>query len=84
MAMRQPGSKTSIIGLTQGADPSSGQPWALFFRDHQTGDVTEIAPFAHEPYLGGPGLAVAPDGQTILYAAWTRGQSDLMLVEGFQ
>jgi len=49
-------------------------------------DIAEASlhPLVPVPGLGGPGIAAAPDGKTVLYARTDDALTDLMLVEGFR
>jgi Tol biopolymer transport system component/DNA-binding winged helix-turn-helix (wHTH) protein len=49
-----------------------------------SGRVTEIARLPKGPERNIPGLAVAPDGRSLLYAQMDRSGSDLMMVEDFR
>jgi Tol biopolymer transport system component len=54
---------------------------ALQFLEFATGKVTRVAPISKP---AAPGLAVSPDGRTILYAQYDQRASELMLVENFR
>jgi Tol biopolymer transport system component/predicted Ser/Thr protein kinase len=54
---------------------------ALQFLEFATGKVTRVAPISKPP---APGLAVSPDGRTILYAQYDQRGSELTLVENFR
>jgi Tol biopolymer transport system component len=54
---------------------------ALQFLEFATGKVTRVAPISKPP---APGLAVSPDGRTILYTQTDQEGSELMLVENFR
>jgi Tol biopolymer transport system component len=54
---------------------------ALQFLEFATGRVTRVAPISKPPV---PGLAVSPDGRTILYAQDDHRGSELILVENFR
>jgi Tol biopolymer transport system component len=54
---------------------------ALQFLEFATGKVTRVAPISKPP---APGLAVSPDGRTILYVQYDQRGSELMLMENFR
>jgi serine/threonine protein kinase/sugar lactone lactonase YvrE len=54
---------------------------ALQFLEFATGKVTRVAPISKPP---APGLAVSPDGRTILYVQYDQQGSELTLVENFR
>jgi Tol biopolymer transport system component/predicted Ser/Thr protein kinase len=54
---------------------------ALQFLEFATGKVTRVAPISKPP---APGLAVSPDGRTILYVQYDQRGSELTLVENFR
>jgi Tol biopolymer transport system component len=57
---------------------------ALEFFDFATRRSKHVADLGREPQLGEPGLAVSPDGHSILYAQRDHGNSDIVLVENFR
>jgi Tol biopolymer transport system component len=63
--------------------PSAGAPWSIHKRDLTTGrdEVVGALDKAHTGFLG---LAVSPDGKTILYAPFLARGSDLMMLENFR
>ena len=54
---------------------------ALQFLEFATGKITKVAPVSKEP---APGLAVSPDGRSILYVQYDHRGSELMLMENFR
>jgi len=54
---------------------------ALQVLEFATGKVTRVAPTS-KPLV--PGLAVSPDGRTILYAQYDQWGTELMVVENFR
>jgi hypothetical protein len=63
--------------------PSAGAPWSIHKRDLTSGrdEVVGALDKAHTGFLG---LAVSPDGKTILYAPFLARGSDLMMLENFR
>jgi len=61
---------------------TNGGP-AIEFFSLATRRVTEVAHPAKGPERNIPGLAISPDGHSILYAQMDRSGSDLMMVENF-
>ncbi|MBM3747597.1 MAG: hypothetical protein FJW34_17565 [Acidobacteria bacterium] len=53
----------------------------LQFREFASGKVTRVAPISKRLV---PGLAVSPDGRTILYAQYDQRGSELLLMENFR
>ncbi|MGH9938993.1 MAG: hypothetical protein ACREAM_22365, partial [Blastocatellia bacterium] len=56
----------------------------LRFYSFTTGRVTDVASLQKKPVYGPPGLAVSPDGRSILYVQRDSSSSDIMLVENFR
>jgi Tol biopolymer transport system component/DNA-binding winged helix-turn-helix (wHTH) protein len=65
-----------------GAD-ASARP-ALNFFNFSTGQVASVMTFEKGLPMGGPGLAVSPDGRWLLFAQVDRRGSDIMLLENFR
>jgi len=57
---------------------------ALKFFSFASGRVSEIARLTKGPERNIPGMAVSPDGRSILYVQADRSGSDLMMVEDFR
>jgi hypothetical protein len=56
----------------------------LEFFSFATGQVKQIAAMEKEATKWNPGLAVSPDGRSILYAEEDQNESDIILVENFR
>jgi Tol biopolymer transport system component/DNA-binding winged helix-turn-helix (wHTH) protein len=56
----------------------------LRFYNFVTGRFTDVAKLEKQPVYGPPGLAVSPDGRSILYVQRDLSSSDIMLVENFR
>jgi Tol biopolymer transport system component len=56
----------------------------LRFYSFATGRVADVAVLQKKPVYGPPGLAVSPDGRSILYVQRDSSSSDIMLVENFR
>ncbi len=65
------------------ATTTTAGPLIEFF-NITTGHVSEVAHLAKGPEKYIPGLAVSPDGRTILYAQMTQSGSDIVMVENFR
>jgi Tol biopolymer transport system component len=52
--------------------------------DLATGKIHLVAPMLKEPGINIPGLAVSPDGRTLLYTQRDQSGSDIMMVDGFR
>ena len=70
-------------GIYFATNNSANGPALLFF-NFTTRRVHEVARLAKGPERNLPGLAVSPDGRTILYARVGQSGSDLMMVENFR
>jgi Tol biopolymer transport system component/DNA-binding winged helix-turn-helix (wHTH) protein len=57
--------------------------WLKFY-SFATGRVAEVTSLPKQPVYGPPGLAVSPDGLSILYVQRDSSSSDIMLVENFR
>ena len=55
----------------------------LKFYGFATGRVAELTSLQKQPFWGPPGLAVSPDGRSILYVQRDSSSSDIVLVENF-
>lgn len=56
----------------------------LKFLDLATGRVANVATLQKNPVYGPPGLAVSPDGRSVLYVQRDSSASDIMVVENFK
>ena len=56
----------------------------LDFFSFTTGRVRQIAEMEKEAVQWWSGLAISPDGRSILYAQWDRNESTIMLVDNFR
>jgi len=65
------------------ATTTTAGPLIEFF-NFTTGQVSEVAHPAKGPEKYIPGLAVSPDGRTLLYAQMTHSGSDIVMVENFR
>jgi len=61
--------------------PDSEHRYSVRFLDFAGGRSRPVLTLPAAPY---PGLAVSPDGRTLLYTRLDRSGSDLMLVENFR
>ncbi|MDQ3652164.1 MAG: protein kinase [Acidobacteriota bacterium] len=57
---------------------------ALEYFDFQTGRTTQLATLDKELDVRVPGLAISPDGQSILYVQIDQHESDILLAENFR
>lgn len=69
-------------GIYFAATTAAGPVIELF--SFASGRITEVARPPRGPERNTPGLAVSPDGRTILYVQADRSGSDLMMVEDFR
>ena len=60
------------------------RPHALEFFDFATRRISHVASLEQEAQPNEPGLAVSPDGRSILYVRQDQKNSDLVLVENFR
>jgi len=58
--------------------------WPLRFFSFSTGKVSTVIELEKRPVYGPMGLAVSPDGRSVLYVQRDSSSSDIMLVENFQ
>lgn len=65
------------------ATPTPTAPLIVFF-NFSTKRISEVARPAKGPEKNLPGLAVSPDGRSLLYVQMDRSGSDLMMVENFR
>ncbi len=63
---------------------TSSTPPALEFLAFASGRPTRVADLQRPPTQAEPGLALSPDGRTILYTQTDQADSDIVLVENFQ
>jgi hypothetical protein len=54
------------------------------FYDFATSKITTMGEMEKNPYDGAPGLAVSPDGHSLLYVQLDEGRNSLMLAENFR
>jgi hypothetical protein len=59
-------------------------PPTLEFFDFASRRATRLANLEREPTRFEPGLAISPDGRTILYTQTDQADSDIVLVENFR
>jgi Tol biopolymer transport system component len=63
---------------------TSARPYALQFFDFATRRIRHLASLEHEVQIWDTGLAVSPDGRTILLVQQDHLNSDIVLVENFR
>ena len=63
---------------------TTAKPNALEFFDFATRRIRHVASLEQPPQPEEPGLAVSPDGRSILYVRQDQKNSDLVLVENFR
>jgi Tol biopolymer transport system component len=56
-------------------------PWTVSFLDFATRRMTPVFAIPGKPAFGSPGLAVSPDGRSMLYSQVEREGSDVMLLD---
>ncbi len=71
----------TVKGVYFIAAPDARGVALLNFFEFDTGETRPIAALDKPLYIG---LAVSPDGKTILYTQWDQSGRDLMLVENFR
>jgi hypothetical protein len=59
-------------------------PYPLKVFDFATGRVTQLAVMDKEPLWWVPGLSIAPDGRSFLYAQLDASGSDIMMLDHFR
>ena len=70
-------------GLYYTGDTGNHKP-GLKLYDFATKKISVVTALDKEPYYGAPGLAVSPDGRSVLYVQLDEGRDSLMLAENFR
>ncbi|HTR25184.1 MAG TPA: winged helix-turn-helix domain-containing protein [Terriglobales bacterium] len=70
-------------GLYFAGDNGNHKP-GLKFYDFATKKTSVVTALDKDPYYGAPGLAVSPDGRSVLYVQLDEGRDNLMLAENFR
>jgi Tol biopolymer transport system component len=60
------------------------QQYAVFFYEFASRKRVRVAPLAKSPTSGNPGLALSPDGRSLLFTQLDASGADLMLLENFR
>jgi hypothetical protein len=63
---------------------TTARPYALQFFDFATRRISHVASLEHELQIWESGLAVSPDGRSILLVQQDHLNSDIVLVENFR
>jgi Tol biopolymer transport system component len=60
------------------------QQYAIFSYEFETRKTVRVAPLAKPPSIGNPGLALSPDGRSLLFTQLDASGADLMLLQNFR
>jgi hypothetical protein len=69
-----------------GPDGGEARPrhYATFFYEFASRKAVRVVPLAKSPTSGNPGLALSPDGRSLLFTQLDASGADLMLLENFR
>jgi len=70
-------------GIYFATEATLGHPLIEFF-NFATGQASEVTRLVKGPHRFAPGLAVSPDGRSLLYSQMDQSGSDIMMVENFR